>query len=138
MLVGACEDFLEDILGVVGAQAETLPDDRVDVAGEAVDELAPRRLVACAAPSNEPGIGQRSEHARKITARSSVQEAWSPTAVAPSIASVTRTYCAAPGAESSPRLSPRAAERNAVRALPSSANGSDLLRARRSRPTGTL
>ena len=41
LLVRAREHFLEDVLGVVLWQAKPLDDDRVDVAREAVDELAP-------------------------------------------------------------------------------------------------
>src|SRR5436190_2109529 len=41
VLEGAGEDFLEDVLCVVGAQAEALRRDRKDVAREARDELGP-------------------------------------------------------------------------------------------------
>ena len=45
-LVDAHEDVLEDVLGVVLGQAEALDGDRVDVAREALDELAPGVVVA--------------------------------------------------------------------------------------------
>ena len=55
MLVGAGEDLLEDVLRVIGAQAEAFRRDRVDVAREAVDELGPGAFVArCGSGRREP------------------------------------------------------------------------------------
>jgi hypothetical protein len=67
MLERAREHLLEDVLGIVGAQSESLTDDRIHVAGEAVDELTPGLLVARAAAGDEPGVGERSDHVWKIT-----------------------------------------------------------------------
>ena len=58
MLIGAGEDFLEDVLGILVPQPEGLGADGVHVAGEAVDELAPRSLVAGAAARYETGVGK--------------------------------------------------------------------------------
>jgi hypothetical protein len=52
MLVDACEHLLEDVLGVVRRQPERLHRDRVDVAGEALDQLVPRGLVPGTAPGD--------------------------------------------------------------------------------------
>ena len=64
VLVGAGEDLLEDILRVVLGEAERLDGDRVDVAGEALDELAPRVVVALAAAGDELRVGLDNVHAR--------------------------------------------------------------------------
>ena len=58
MLVRAGEDLLEDVLRVVGPQAEALCRDRVDVAREAVDQLGPGALVPGAAAGDEGGVGK--------------------------------------------------------------------------------
>ena len=55
-LVDAGEDVLEDVLGVLLAQAEALDRDRVDVAREALDQLAPGIVVARAAAGDERGV----------------------------------------------------------------------------------
>jgi hypothetical protein len=57
-LVDAGEHVLEDVLRVMRRQAESLYRDRVDVAREAVDELAPGGLVAVAAAGNELGVAE--------------------------------------------------------------------------------
>src|SRR3954447_18539515 len=57
-LVDPGEHLLEDVLGVVLWEAEGLHADRVDVAREAVYELAPRVVVARAAARNELGVGK--------------------------------------------------------------------------------
>ena len=49
----AGEDLLEHVLGVLAPQPVCLAADRVHVAGEAGDELAPGVLVAAAAPGDE-------------------------------------------------------------------------------------
>src|SRR5919106_2612301 len=61
MLVRAREDLLEDVLGVVLAQAEGLRADRVDVTREAADQLAPRGLVAGAAARDHTRVGKGRE-----------------------------------------------------------------------------
>ena len=53
VLVRAGEDLLEDVLGVGRGQPVRLNGDRVDVAREALDELAPGIVVACAAAGDE-------------------------------------------------------------------------------------
>ncbi len=55
-LVDAKERVLEDILGVRLGEPEPAHGDRVHVPRVPLDELAPRRLVACAAAGDEPGI----------------------------------------------------------------------------------
>ena len=55
--VDAGEDVLEDVLGVLLAEAEALDRDRVDVARETVDELAPGVVVARTAACDERGVG---------------------------------------------------------------------------------
>jgi MFS family permease len=57
-LEGASEDLLEDLLGVGFAKLEGRRRDREDVAGEALDELAPGPLVAAAAAGDELRIRQ--------------------------------------------------------------------------------
>ena len=56
-LVDAGEDVLEDVLGVLLAEAEALHRDRVDVAREALDQLTPGVVVARAAACDERGVG---------------------------------------------------------------------------------
>src|SRR4051794_5837425 len=55
-LVGAGEYVLEDVLGVRVAQAVGAGGDRVDVAGEALDQQSPGRLVTGAASPDEVGV----------------------------------------------------------------------------------
>src|SRR6185503_14852777 len=54
----AVEDLLEDVLRVVGAQAEPLRRNGIDVAREAVDELLPGALVAGAATGDQRRVGK--------------------------------------------------------------------------------
>jgi hypothetical protein len=61
MLVRTGEDLLEDVLGILAPQPEGLGADRVDVAREAVHELAPRSLVARATARYETGVGKGSK-----------------------------------------------------------------------------
>jgi hypothetical protein len=68
MLEGASEDLLEDVLRVVGAQAEPLRRDGIDVAREAVDELRPGALVAGAAAGDQRRVGKRCFHGREDNA----------------------------------------------------------------------
>ncbi len=63
VLVRAGEDLLEHILGVGLGQAKRLDGDRVHVAREAIDELAPRVVVSRAAAGDELCVGFR-ERAR--------------------------------------------------------------------------
>ena len=58
VLVGASEDLLEDVFCVMLRHLEALNRDRVDVAGEAVDQLAPGVVVAGAAPGDQLSVGQ--------------------------------------------------------------------------------
>src|SRR6266516_1145258 len=77
VLVGAREDLLEDILGGVLGEPETLDGDRVDVAREPFDELAPGVLISGPATGDELGSGQVSGgHANhEIAVRRSREEA---------------------------------------------------------------
>src|SRR4051812_12770654 len=61
-VVDAREDLLEDIFGVVLAQAEALRRDRVDVAREAVDELAPRLRLTAPAAVDELRVAEVRRH----------------------------------------------------------------------------
>jgi hypothetical protein len=54
--VDAREDVLVNVLGVLRRQAEGLDGDRVDVAGEALDELAPGLVVAAAAAGDQGSV----------------------------------------------------------------------------------
>ena len=63
ILVRAGEDLLEHVLGVRVGRPERLDRDRVDVAGEAIDELAPRVVVSRAAAGDELCVGFGDGHA---------------------------------------------------------------------------
>src|SRR6266850_1728709 len=65
-LVDLCEDLLEDVFGVLVAQPEALARDRVDVAGEALDESRPGFLVAVAAEGDELRGRNRLGHGRPV------------------------------------------------------------------------
>ena len=56
-LVRPREDVLEDVVRLVGREPEALGRDRVDVAREPLDELAPGVLVARAAAGGQLGVG---------------------------------------------------------------------------------
>ena len=56
-LVRAGEDVLEDVLGLVRREPVALHGDRVHVAREPLDELAPGGLVARAAAGGEARVG---------------------------------------------------------------------------------
>ena len=62
VLVDAREDLLEDVLRVVLREPECLDGDGIDVAGEALDELVPGRLVAGPAACHELRIRQGARH----------------------------------------------------------------------------
>ena len=62
--VRAREDLLEDVLRVGLRQSERLDRDRVDVAGEALDELTPRVVVPLAAAGDELCVSLGNLHAR--------------------------------------------------------------------------
>jgi hypothetical protein len=68
MLVDAGEDLLEDVLGVVGREPERLGRDRVDVAGEALDELVPGGRLSASAPGDELRVGCGFCHVAEATA----------------------------------------------------------------------
>jgi hypothetical protein len=57
-LVDACEDVLENVLGILRRQPEGLEGDRVDVAREALDELSPGLVVAVAAAGDQGTVCQ--------------------------------------------------------------------------------
>jgi hypothetical protein len=61
-LVDACEDLLEDILGILFFEPEALDRDRVDVAREPLHERRPRFLVAAAAAGHELRRRNRMAH----------------------------------------------------------------------------
>ena len=65
VLVRAGEHLLEHVLGVRLGQAERLDRDRVDVAREALDELAPRVVVSRAAAGDELCVGFGDWHCPK-------------------------------------------------------------------------
>ena len=56
-LVRPGEHVLEDVFRLVGRQPEALGRDRIDVAGEPLDELAPCVLVARAAAGGQRSVG---------------------------------------------------------------------------------
>src|SRR5207253_2128258 len=62
VLVRAREDLLEDVLRVVLGQPEGLDGDRIDVAGEALDQAVPGVAVAASAAGDELRVGQRVRH----------------------------------------------------------------------------
>jgi hypothetical protein len=62
VLVRAREHFLEDVLRVGLGQPERLDRDRVDIAREALHQLAPRLLVAGAAARDELAVTQSRGH----------------------------------------------------------------------------
>src|SRR5207247_9797334 len=64
VFVGTREDLLEDVLGVRLRQAKGLDRDRIDVAGEALDEIRPGLLVALPAPRDQLAIAERRRHGR--------------------------------------------------------------------------
>ena len=57
LLVGAYEDLLEGVLRRMRGEREPAREDRVHVAGEALDEQRPGVVVACSAASDELGVG---------------------------------------------------------------------------------
>ena len=63
-LVRTGEDLLEHVFRVVLGQPEGLHRDRVHVAREALDELAPGLVLAGAAAGDESGVGGRFGHDR--------------------------------------------------------------------------
>ena len=62
LLVGAREDLLEGVLGGMLGERERAREDRVHVAGEALDEQLPGVVVARAAAGDELGVGWRGRH----------------------------------------------------------------------------
>src|SRR5436305_781579 len=62
LLVGACEDLLEGVLRRMCREGEPAREDRVHVAGEALDEQRPGVVVACSAASDELGVGWHDRH----------------------------------------------------------------------------
>lgn len=58
-LVKAGERVLEDVLRIGGGQPVDARRDRIDVAGKALDQLCPGKIVAFATTSDELGIGTR-------------------------------------------------------------------------------
>jgi 3-oxoacyl-[acyl-carrier protein] reductase len=62
MLIGAGEDLLEDVLSVVLWQPEGLDDDRVDIAGEALDQLTPGLVVARPAAGDQLRVRRNGLH----------------------------------------------------------------------------
>ena len=68
-LVRSREHLLEDVLGIGVREAVALDSDRVDVAGEAFDEVRPCLLVAGAAARDQLGVGEAGDHAAPIPQR---------------------------------------------------------------------
>ena len=75
VLVRAGEDLLEDVLRVGLGEAKRLDGDRVHVAGEAIDELAPRVVVSRAAAGDELGVGFDDGHVPRMKAQPSAVRA---------------------------------------------------------------
>ena len=75
-LVRPGEDILEDVLGVLGREAEAADADRVDVARETLDEDGPRLRVALAAARDELPVTQVLNGARLSVAVRARVFAW--------------------------------------------------------------
>jgi hypothetical protein len=64
VLVGAGENLLKDILGVVLREPIGLARDRVHVAGEALNEHGPGALVAVSASAHKVSVAERRRDGR--------------------------------------------------------------------------